>query len=193
MFTEKSGKPFKGYGMYAALSYDEGKTWPVKRLLTDGTYRFLNGGAWTQFFEMDENHAEPRGYLAGTQTPDNMIHLITSRFYYKFNLAWLKENQYNKVKSIYEKHFICLRIFASLWDAPFMGQFQDSLNEDQLLYVFGKVIIRILLLSVMESLIIWSILLLFIFRDWQFTRRMTWSIYAYENGFQTLGCQDPFM
>ena len=131
MFTEKSGKPFKGYGMYAALSYDEGKTWPVKRLLTDGTYRFLNGGAWTQFFEMDENHAEPRGYLAGTQTPDNMIHLITSRFYYKFNLAWLKENQYNKVKSIYEKHFICLRIFASLWDAPFMGQFQDSLNEDQ--------------------------------------------------------------
>lgn len=92
MFTDKSGKSFKGYGMYAALSYDEGKTWPVKRLLTDGTYRFLNGGAWTQFFEMDENHAEPRGYLAGTQTPDNMIHLITSRFYYKFNLAWLKGN-----------------------------------------------------------------------------------------------------
>ena len=93
MFTDKSGKSFKGYGMYAALSYDEGKTWPVKRLLTDGTYRFLNGGAWTQFFEMDENHAEPRGYLAGTQTPDNMIHLITSRFYYKFNLAWLKGNE----------------------------------------------------------------------------------------------------
>jgi hypothetical protein len=42
---------------------------------------------------MDENHAEPRGYLAGTQTPDNMIHLITSRFYYKFNLAWLKGNE----------------------------------------------------------------------------------------------------
>ena len=93
MFTNQSGKPFKGYGMYAALSYDEGKTWPVKRLLTDGIYRFLNGGAWTQFFEMDENHAEPRGYLAGTQTPDNMIHLITSRFYYKFNLAWLKGNE----------------------------------------------------------------------------------------------------
>ena len=93
MFTDKSGKSFKGYGMYAALSYDEGKTWPVKRLLTDGTYRFLNGGAWTQFFEMDEGHAEPRGYLAGTQTPDNMIHLITSRFYYKFNLAWLKVNE----------------------------------------------------------------------------------------------------
>ena len=33
--------------MYAALSYDEGKTWPVRKLLTDGEYRFLNGGAWT--------------------------------------------------------------------------------------------------------------------------------------------------
>ena len=50
-------------------------------------------GLGLSFFEMDENHAEPRGYLAGTQTPDNMIHLITSRFYYKFNLAWLKGNE----------------------------------------------------------------------------------------------------
>lgn len=97
MFTDKSGNQFKGYGMYAALSYDEGKTWPVKRLLTDGVYRFLNGGAWTQFFEMDESHAEPRGYLAGTQTPDNMIHLVTSRFYYKFNLEWVKGNE-SKIK-----------------------------------------------------------------------------------------------
>lgn len=91
MFTDEFGNRFKGYGMYAAVSYDEGNTWPVKRLLTDGVYRFLNGGAWTQFFEMDAHRAEPRGYLAGTQTPDNMIHLITSRFYYKFNLPWLEE------------------------------------------------------------------------------------------------------
>jgi len=54
---------------------------------------FLMVGLGPSFFEMDENHAEPRGYLAGTQTPDNMIHLITSRFYYKFNLAWLKGNE----------------------------------------------------------------------------------------------------
>ena len=50
MFTDQSGKPFKGYGMYAALSYDEGKTWPVKRLLTDGIYRFLNGGGLDPVF-----------------------------------------------------------------------------------------------------------------------------------------------
>lgn len=89
LFPDRSGNCYRGYGMYAALSYDEGKTWPVKKLLTDGVYRFLNGGAWTQFFEMDTTHAEPRGYLAATQTPDNWIHLVSSRLYYRFNLAWL--------------------------------------------------------------------------------------------------------
>ncbi|MCF7849605.1 MAG: hypothetical protein K9M45_12205 [Kiritimatiellales bacterium] len=35
--------------------------------------------------------AERGGYLSGVQTPDNMIHIVTSRRYYQFNLAWLKE------------------------------------------------------------------------------------------------------
>ena len=90
-FKDKNGNVKKGYGMYAALSYDEGKTWPVRKLLTDGEYRFLNGGAWTGYFEMDENHAEPRGYLAGTQTPDNVVHILSSRLHYRFNLAWLEK------------------------------------------------------------------------------------------------------
>lgn len=91
MFPDREGNTYRGYGLYAALSYDEGKTWPVKKLLTDGISRFLNGGAWTQFFEMDQTHAEPRGYLAGTQSPDNWIHLVSSRLYYRFNLAWLQQ------------------------------------------------------------------------------------------------------
>ena len=33
----------------------------------------------------------PAGYLAITQTPDGVIHLISSRLHYRFNLAWLKE------------------------------------------------------------------------------------------------------
>ena len=77
--------------MYAAVSYDEGKTWPVRRLITDGQERFLDGGAWTGNFVMDACHAEPRGYLAGTQTPDNTIHILSSRLHYRFNLAWLEE------------------------------------------------------------------------------------------------------
>ena len=91
LFTDKNGNEYRGYGLYAAVSYDEGKTWPVKRLLTDGTERFLDGGAWTKHFMMDANHAEPRGYMAATQTPDNLIHLVSSHLYYCFNLKWLEE------------------------------------------------------------------------------------------------------
>lgn len=89
-FTDDEGNTYRGYGMYAAVSYDEGKTWPVKRLLTDGQEHFLSGGAWTGAFVMDATHAEPRGYLAGTQSADNTIHIVSSRLHYQFNLAWLE-------------------------------------------------------------------------------------------------------
>ena len=82
----------KGFGVFAALSFDEGKTWPVKKLLSDGKYRFLDGGAWTGFFEMDAAHSEPRGYFAATQTPDGLIHILSSRLHYRINLPWLLEN-----------------------------------------------------------------------------------------------------
>lgn len=88
-FRTADGKEFTGYGMFAALSFDDGQSWPVKKLITDSESRFLDGGAWTGFFESDFSHAEPRGYLCATQTPDNMIHLLSSRLHYQFNLAWL--------------------------------------------------------------------------------------------------------
>lgn len=90
-FTRPDGTRFRGHGLYAAVSYDEGRTWDTRRLLTDGRQQLLNAGAWTQWFEADATHAEPRGYLAATQTPDGMIHLVSSRFYYRFNLPWLEE------------------------------------------------------------------------------------------------------
>ena len=93
IFPDREGNNYRGYGLYAAVSYDEGKTWPVKRLLTDGTIRFLDGGAWTKHFLMDATHAEPRGYMAATQSPDNLIHLVSSRLYYCFNLAWITDGQ----------------------------------------------------------------------------------------------------
>ena len=60
---------------------------------TDGKQRHLNGGAWTGFFDMDSTHAEPRGYLAGTQTPDGTIHILSSRLHYRFNLKWVEANR----------------------------------------------------------------------------------------------------
>ncbi len=90
-FTKTEGGIFRGYGLYVALSFDEGKTWPIRKLLSPGEGEY-DGGAWTQLFKTDATHAEPRGYLAGTQAPDNTIHLISSKLHYRFNLAWLNEN-----------------------------------------------------------------------------------------------------
>jgi len=79
------------FGLFAAISEDEGRTWSRPRLVTDGgTARKLDGGAWTRQFTMDATHAEPKGYLAATQSPDGMIHLLSSALHYSFNLAWIR-------------------------------------------------------------------------------------------------------
>ncbi len=90
-FEDAEGQTYRGYGLFAAVSYDDGKTWPVKRLLTDKEERDMFGGAWTGMFRMDAAHTEPKGYLAGTQTPDNMIHILSSFLHYRFNLKWLEK------------------------------------------------------------------------------------------------------
>jgi len=91
VMRDPAGTQHKVFGMFAALSFDEGKTWPVKRLLTDGgPARELDGGGNTGKFVMDATHAEPKGYLSATQTPDGLIHLISSKQHYVFNLAWMR-------------------------------------------------------------------------------------------------------
>jgi hypothetical protein len=40
---------------------------------------------------MNALSAEPRGYLSICQTPDQVIHLISSKQHYAFNLAWLNK------------------------------------------------------------------------------------------------------
>ncbi len=88
---DRAGKKSTVYGLFAAVSYDEGKTWPVRRLMTDdGEARVLAGLGNTGDFTMDRTHAEPRGYMAATQSPDGVIHLISSGLHYRFNLAWIE-------------------------------------------------------------------------------------------------------
>jgi len=88
-FRNNEGNEFIGYGMFAALSFDEGETWPVRKLLAPDEGEYQTAGH-TRQFRADATHAEPRGYLAATQTPDGVIHLISSGLHYRFNLAWLK-------------------------------------------------------------------------------------------------------
>jgi hypothetical protein len=77
MMTDAAGQERAVHGMFAALSYDEGKSWPEIKLIplsAKQPYKAPGGG-----------------YLSCVQTPDRMIHLINSRYHWSFNLAWLKE------------------------------------------------------------------------------------------------------
>ncbi|SDS91794.1 Formylglycine-generating enzyme, required for sulfatase activity, contains SUMF1/FGE domain [Mucilaginibacter mallensis] len=89
-FSNKGGKSYNGSGMFAALSYDGGQTWPIMKLLTDGATRSLKGYGNTGDFTTGPYNAEPAGYLAGVQTPDGIIHVVSSGVYYSFNQAWLQ-------------------------------------------------------------------------------------------------------
>jgi len=89
LFETASGEAYRGYGLYAALSYDEGESWPVRKLLAPPPGEYGTQGH-TRSFHADATHAEPRGYLAATQTPDKTIHLISSGLHYRSNLQWLE-------------------------------------------------------------------------------------------------------
>ena len=90
-FKATEGSDFIGYGLFAALSFDEGKTWPVRRLLTPGGSERTVPGIDKREFTLSDTMAEPSGYLAACQTRDDLIQLVSSKNHYVFNLAWLKE------------------------------------------------------------------------------------------------------
>ena len=88
--TDASGRRRAVSGLFAALSTDDGHTWNIRRLIgDDGRARTVDGGGNTGRFTMSAHSAEPKGYMSICQTPDGVIHLISSKQHYAFNLAWL--------------------------------------------------------------------------------------------------------
>ena len=93
-FRQPDGSTKTSYGIFAALSFDDGATWPVRRLVTpveSGGKPIVIQGTDGSKGMMDATHSELNGYLASCQGPDGRIHLISSRNYYVFNLAWLEQ------------------------------------------------------------------------------------------------------
>ena len=41
-FQDNDGKEFTGYGLFAALSFDEGDSWPIKKLITPGSVSYTH-------------------------------------------------------------------------------------------------------------------------------------------------------
>ncbi|MHC4572927.1 MAG: SUMF1/EgtB/PvdO family nonheme iron enzyme [Planctomycetota bacterium] len=91
--TDASGERREVWGLFAALSTDDGKTWPHVRLVSDdGPGRAVectNGG----LFNMCQTNGEYQGYLSVCQSLHGLVHLISSRQHYAFNLKWLETPQ----------------------------------------------------------------------------------------------------
>ena len=90
-FKASDGREFTGYGLFAAVSFDDGKTWPVRRLITPGGPERLVAGIDRHEFALSSTMAEAQGYLTITQSRDGRLQLLTSKNHYVFNLAWLKQ------------------------------------------------------------------------------------------------------
>ena len=85
------GGTLHGAGLFAALSFDDGKTWSHRRLITPGGAARTVSGIDRGQFTLSATGAEPQGYLAATQTRDGRVQLISSKNHYVFNLEWLKQ------------------------------------------------------------------------------------------------------
>ena len=87
--TDASGGTRAVSGLFGAISYDDGVTWPLRRLISDDgpgrSIETIDGELITLSF----SNAEPKGYLDGLQARNGVIHLISSRQHYQFNLKWL--------------------------------------------------------------------------------------------------------
>jgi len=89
MIADASGKQRRVSGLFAAVSKDDGKSWPYRRLISDDRpshdIQTMDGHPVT----MDAAHSELVGYLSVCQSADGLVNLLSSRNHYTFNLKWL--------------------------------------------------------------------------------------------------------
>jgi sulfatase modifying factor 1 len=90
VLKDDSGKQTPVKGLFAALSYDEGKSWSRMKLLTDTKKEQTAKTTDGREFTMSPTSAEPQGYLSICQGGNGLIHLISSWNHYTFNLKWLE-------------------------------------------------------------------------------------------------------
>ncbi len=84
-------------GLYAAISFDEGKTWPEKyrRVISDvngSEEKIITTAPWQRDNILSRTKGQEIGYMSAVQTPDGLIYITDGKIVYTFNLAWLLEN-----------------------------------------------------------------------------------------------------
>jgi CubicO group peptidase (beta-lactamase class C family)/formylglycine-generating enzyme required for sulfatase activity len=90
LFKTAEGGTSIGYGLFAALSFDEGKSWSHRRLITPGGPSREAPSIDRSIAIFSDTMSEHSGYLAAAQTRDGNVQLVSSKNHYAFNLAWLK-------------------------------------------------------------------------------------------------------
>jgi formylglycine-generating enzyme len=81
-------------GLFAAVSFDEGKTWPenYRRVLSNlqGNEKLqVHTAPWQRIEAISKNVGQSGGYMTATQTPDGDIFVTDGNIIYTFNLAWI--------------------------------------------------------------------------------------------------------
>jgi formylglycine-generating enzyme required for sulfatase activity len=90
------GRPNTVTGLYAALSFDEGATWPeaYRRVISNlevSEELEIEAAPWQRSHTLTKTAGQEDGYMTVTQSPDGMIYLTDGKIVYNFNLAWLME------------------------------------------------------------------------------------------------------
>jgi len=89
--TDATGTRRSITGLYCAVSFDEGATWANFRVMSDdGLPRPVEAFDGRPNI-LSASQSEVAGYMTVCQADNGLIHLISSRNHYAFNLAWLKE------------------------------------------------------------------------------------------------------
>lgn len=89
---DANGKSALVSGLYAALSFDEGKTWPAKyrRIISDNSGD-IEIAPWQVKARLTQTNGQGEGYMCATQTPDGLIYLTDGKIVYSYNYAWLMQ------------------------------------------------------------------------------------------------------
>jgi hypothetical protein len=83
-------------GLYTAVSFDGGKTWPenFRRVVSNvkgDNKEEITVAPWQRKNTLTSVHGQKEGYMSVTQTPDGKIFLTDGKIVYTFNLAWITE------------------------------------------------------------------------------------------------------
>ena len=84
-------------GLYTAVSFDEGKTWPAKyrRVISNihgSSEKEIGVAPWHRKNLLTRKSGQEDGYMTLTQSPDGLIYLTDGKIVYSFNLAWMLGN-----------------------------------------------------------------------------------------------------